>query len=420
VIRARLAAAARLAGRVLAKSHRDEVGLRASALAFSTLISAVPLLAVVSIFVARTLREDSRIVDLIIELLPYREETVLAALRSFLEQAESVSGVAVLGFVVTSALTFFGVQESLFKIFGVERPPSWFRRIVTFSLLFFWGPLLVGFAQTALLFFSQSSPETALLLRESIVLRALPAVMTFAGLTMLYWRAAFQKISLRDAAAGGLTATALLELLKVAFGFYVSNFTAVQLAVYGTFAIAFFFVLSVHLAWHILLVGAELAAVRAAERAGAPVPVPKPAEPDPWIGLGALELLGAPGRPTMTAEELALALALDEPELTAQLRPLRDAGLLEPGRGYRLALPTRRLRLATVLAAYRRHLAGERDGPLPEHTRELRGRLRRALEFDVGDETLADLLGQAGDLPEEDSDAAPDVPASLARDPGSG
>jgi len=427
VIRRRLAESFRFLGRVLRKTHRDEVGLRASALAFSTLIALVPLLAVITIFVARTLREDDgRILELLTQLLPYREESVLAALRSFLSQAESVSGLAVIGFVVTSLLTFFGVQESLFYIFRVERSPSIFRRLVTFSMLVIWGPILVGSAQAGLLVLGQSSPEAAQLLRNSPLLQAMPAVLTFVGLTMLYWRAAFRRISLRHAAIGSATATVLLELLKAAFGVYLSQFTAVQRAVYGTFAIAFFFVLSIQLAWWILLLGAELAACLRQEPEAETSERPALA-PDPWIGLAALERLGAAGRPTVGHAELERELELAPEALVWHLEPLLSGGIvLEQGGddpAFRLALPTRQLRLAAVFAAYRRRRdsADADSGTAPPATRELATRLGRATEFELGAQTLAGLLGQEEPrellVGDSESTQAVDLEATQAVDP---
>jgi len=396
-MRDRLIALARFVGGVLAKSYRDEVILRSSALAFSTLISFVPLLAGVSIFVARTLREDDgRILELISKLLPYREETVLAALRSFLAQADSVSGVALVGFVVTSLLTFFGVQESLFQIFAVQRPPSLLRRLATFSLLFVWGPLVVGTAQTALLVVGQANPELGRALRASLLVSAVPTALTFVGLTMLYWRAAFRRISLRHAAIGGAVAAVSLELLKLVFGLYVRELSEVQLAVYGSFAIAFFFVLSIQLAWALLLFGAEVAAGLSPHVAEERAKRATRRAPDVWVGFAALEVLARPGRPRLAVEELAAALALPADELAGHLAPLVERGLVEAAGstaegGYRLALSTRQLRVAAVLAAYRRELEG---APAPAGVTvapDLRSRLTRAAEFEVGEQTLAEL-----------------------------
>jgi YihY family inner membrane protein len=400
VTRRRVAASLRFAGRVIAKSSRDELGLRSSALAFSTLISMVPLLAVMSTFVARTLREDQqRIFDLVTGLLPYKEESVIAAMRSFLEQTESVSGLALLGFSVSALLTFLGVQESLFRIFSVERPPSLVRQIATFSLLLFWGPLLIGSAQAGLLVLGQSNPEAAELLRESLLLRAAALVFTFVGLSMLYWRAAFRHITLRHAAAGALVATIALELLKQIFTIYVYQFTSVQRAVYGTFAIALFFVLSVQISWYILLAGAEIASCLELEPELAATPE---AALDPWFAIGALERLGAPGRPTLGASALALGCGSTPDEVVRQLQPLVDAGLLAVMRGnetqYRLALPTRQVRLASVLAAYRRESETSAPAAAAVRTSLLRARLARANEAEVGADTLADWLAQADEL----------------------
>lgn len=397
-MRARLAALARFVGGVLAKSHRDEVLLRSSALAFATLLALVPLLAVVSIFVARTLREDDgRILQLITALLPYREESVLTALHNFLDQAESVSGVALAGFVATSLLTFFGVQESLFHIFGVARPPSMLRRLASFSLLFVWGPLLVGTAQMALLVVGQANPELGRVLRASPLVSAVPGALTFVGLTMLYWRAAFQRISIRHAAVGGAVATVSLELLKLAFGLYVRELSEVQRAIYGSFGIALFFVLSIQLAWALLLVGAEVAANLSPRAEKAKEERKVPPAPDVWVGFAALELLARPGRPRLSVDALAVALARPANEISIHLAPLVNCGLVEPEKGgevggHRLALPTRQVRVAAVLAAYRRELE---NAPAPSGVTvapDLRSRLTRAAEFEVGGQTLADLF----------------------------
>lgn len=391
--RGRIRAAARFLGRVLSKSRQDELGLRTSALAFSTLIALVPLLAGVSILLARTLRSnDRRVLELLVALLPYREESIVAALESFLEQAASLSGIAILGFLLTSVLTFFAVQETLFRIFRVGRPPSFGRRLVTFSMLFFWGPLLVGFTQAGYLLLRGARPELAQQL-DRWLFGMLPFAMTFLGLTMLYWRAALGRVRFRDAAVGGFAATLAIELLGELFQVYVAQFTEVQRAVYGTFAILLFFVLSIQLAWWILLFGAEIAAVLADERRGRPLAPPAP-EPDPWIGLGALELLAAPGRPTLAPHELAPRLGLDAQATICHLHPLVEAGVLESGESYRLALPPQEVRIASVLAAYRRRLSSGPASPLPENAAALRIRLHHALEHEVGDQTLTDLLAE--------------------------
>jgi len=354
-MRPRVGAAFAVLGRALVRAHRDGTGRRASALAYSTLLSLVPLLAVVSIFVAQAMREDDgRTVRLIAQLLPYQEDAVVSALQSFVAQAGSVSSLALIGFFVTSLLTFFSVQETLFAIFGVTAPPSFGRRLLTFTLLLFWGPVLIGSVYGGLIYLGQTNRALGRMFRESTLIASVPVVVTFLGLTMLYWRAAYGRIGWRHAAAGSAAATVLVEVLKFGFRIYVSSFTPVQRAVYGSFAIALFFVISVQLAWWMLLYGAEVAAILG--RPAAELDTSRGQRPDPWVALSALARLGRAGRPSFSSDELATMLRLPADSVGTHLRPLAEIGLVEspltPAGSWRLAVAPGRVRLDRVFAAY--------------------------------------------------------------------
>lgn len=410
--RARLAAPLAPLGRALLRAHRDAVGRRASSLAYATLVSLVPLLAVVSIFVAQTLREDDgRTLRLIATLLPYSEESVVSALSSFVAQAESVSSIAVIGFLASSVMTFFSVQETLFDIFRVAAPPSFARRLLTFTLLFFWGPVLIGSAYGGLLWLGQSRDGLGRFLHESALRHVLPPLVTFVGLGMLYWRAASGRVRLRWALAGSAAATLLIELLKLGFAIYVTSFTAVQRAVYGGVAIAFFFVLSVQLAWWMMLFGAELAASLSLPEEE--LDASRGLRPDPWVALAALSRLAAPGRPPWPASELAADLALPIDALRAHLEPLAERGLLESplsaGGNWRLAVAPGRVRLDTIFTAYE---AGPRAGVAeeggPDEVGRLCARLAGARAEALAGATLDDWLRRERPAPEP---VAADTPA---------
>ena len=416
VTRPRLRRALAALGRAAARAHRDGIGRRASALAYATLVSIVPLLAVVSIFVAQTLREDDgRILQMIAELLPYREETVVEALRSFVAQAGSVSRLALVGFLVTSLATFFAVQETLFSVFRVTAPPSLARRIVTFTLLLFWGPVLIGSVYAVLLWIGRTTGTIGLLLR------AVPVVVTFVGVAMLYWRAAYGRIRLRHAAAGSLLATVLIELLKGGFTVYTSTFSVVQRAVYGSFVIAFFFLLSVQLAWWILLYGAEVAATLARPQGDAEHDEERP---DPWIALAALEQLGSAGRPALSTDELADRVAVSPASLRRHLAPLSHQGLLEAPLTHsglwRLAVAPGRVRLESVFAASEpaRPVSGvvDEEAAAPSHLERLRALLAGARVEALAGATLDDWLTR--DLPRPPAPVAPPLAAAPEAAPG--
>lgn len=247
--------------RVLRKSLADDLGLAASALAFTTVVSLVPLLALVSRFVARAIAEDDgRTLRVLSQLLPYSEQTLVTAIDAFVAQAEALSGLAMIGFLVSCASSFLTVEGAIDRIFRVERRKGRIlHRLFSFSLVVFWGPLAIAGAVSAILYLAQK-PAVTRFAQRSTLFHLLPFAITLLGLTVLFWWVPNRGVRLRYALAGALGASAALHLLQAGFRAYVKIFTAASRVVYGSFAIAFFFMLSVQIAWWIVLVGCEITA----------------------------------------------------------------------------------------------------------------------------------------------------------------
>lgn len=385
--------------RLLVKASSDSVGLRSSALAFSTLLSIVPLLAVISTFIAQAFREsDGRFIDLLVELLPYREETIETAIFSFVSQAESLSNLGLFGFLLAALMAFFGVESAFHRIWRIEgrRPPG--RRLISFSMLLFWGPLLIGASYSVLLWLQQH-PRLANFARSSTLLHLVPVVTTFIGLSMLFWLIPTRRVEVRHAAAGSLVATLGLELLKVSFGVYVEHFTDSSRVVYGGFVFALMFVISLQLAWWILLMGCEVAACLA---------LPPEADeqphagfrPDPWAAILVVRLLGerfGTRNPGLNDLESASRFGLDGARLHRLLLPLLERGLvLAPetlSDGYRLAVRPERVRLDHLLEPYEPGIVSDEIAEsLPADLAALARTSRANWASTLGDRTLADLL----------------------------
>ena len=269
--------------RALHKAHGDRLGLVASALAFSSVLSLVPLLALISRFVARAVsQDDGRTVRVLAQLLPYSEETLVTALDSFVAQAEALSGLAMLGFLVTCGSTFLTVEGAIDKIFCVERRKGRIlHRLFSFSLVVVWGPLAIA-GLVALLLHLAQNPSFSGFLRRSTVALWLPPLITLLGLTLLFWWVPNRKVRIRNALAGAAVAAIALHGLQIGFSAYVSLFTAASRVVYGSIAIVFFFMLAVQIAWWLVLVGCEVTACLELDREHAlPEAAPEPAPPIP-------------------------------------------------------------------------------------------------------------------------------------------
>jgi membrane protein len=79
-------------------------------------------------------------------------------------------------------------------------------------------------------------------------------------LTLLFWWVPNRAVRIRNALAGAAVATFALHGLQTGFRAYVGLFSAASRVVYGSFAIAFLFMLAVQIAWWLILVGCEVTA----------------------------------------------------------------------------------------------------------------------------------------------------------------
>jgi membrane protein len=395
-----LSAAARFVALTARKSLRDAVGIEASALAYGTVLSLVPLLAAV-LFVGEHVFAEYRaqVLAVLRAILPYTEETLLEYIRSFLTQAQALRGLGLAGFVVVALLTFAGIESTLNRIWNVPRRRPLGVRLYSFVMLLVWGPLLIGATYSGLLLLQQR-PAFARLVAESRLLQALPLLATVVGLTIVYWLVPYTRVRLRSALVGGAVAALLFELLRLGIGRYLEVFPGLSL-VYGSFALALLFMISIHAAWLIVLLGGEVAYTAQHFATMAREGRLLPALEGPWLALGTLALMAdrlEQGEPAVSLAALADALEVPADHLRPALGPLRDAGILQDagrqGEGYLLGQSPDRIRVAEVLALYdprRQQLLEALPGPVAERLRLLDAALRAARGREVGDATLADL-----------------------------
>jgi len=335
------------------QGYDDSILLTASALAFVTILSLVPLLAALSFVGARVFSQyPEKSLEVFIQVLPYAEKTLTDKLREFLDQAETMHGVGLAALFGTTLLAFATIEETFNKIWHVTRRRPFRYRLLTFFLLLFWGPLLIGVTFSSLILLRQT-PAMRQLVRGSVLLHLTPFLATVAGLTLLYWLVPSTRVRFRNALVGGLFGAILLEVLRQSFGYYIEFFRGVS-TVYGSSAFVLLFMISIELTWTIVLLGSEAAYTAqnfALLSRGLHTHPPIAAR---WVGLAAVAFLAAQKSPTTTSDELAGHLSLAARDLDRSLHPLLVNGLLleAPGRSYALGRNPAALRVEEVFEAY--------------------------------------------------------------------
>jgi YihY family inner membrane protein len=237
----------------------------AGSLAFLSLLALVPMFTI-GFAVLAALPVFSRMRDalqgfLAGNLFPAAfSQTLLEHLNQFAAKAGELSLVGAVAFFVTAFTALLTIEATLNRIWEADR-----RRPLTLRLTLYWavmtlGPLFMATSITAngIVMTQWLRDDDAQNLR-SLWLVLLPGLTTFVGLTLLYRLVPATYVRWREAVAGALAASLLLELLRRAIGLYVATLPSYTV-VYGAFAALPLLLLWLFLGWTVLLGGALLAA----------------------------------------------------------------------------------------------------------------------------------------------------------------
>lgn len=238
----------------------DRCPQHASALAYTTLLSIVPLMAVTfSIFTAFPVFEN--LTDgfqnfLFQNFVPTSAELLQTYLLEFVQKASGLTAVGIAGLIVTSILLMASINRALNTIWRTQTPRSSVVSFLVYWSVLTLSPLLIG-VSLAVSSYIVSLPLISDTTNNINVLRVTPFIMSSAAFSVLYILVPSQHVPIRPAIVGGLVAALLFELAKKGFAFYVTQFPTYQ-AIYGALAILPIFLVWIYVCWVIVLLGAEL------------------------------------------------------------------------------------------------------------------------------------------------------------------
>jgi membrane protein len=244
----------------------DRLTQSAGSLTYTTLLSIVPLLTIVL-----SLTTAFPVFDrLVTGLQDYVVENFLpdAGLTGFVDQLHDFAaaagrltaiGVGVLA--VTAVMMMMTIDDTLNRIFRVERRRPLMQRLIMYWAVLTLGPLLIG---------AGLSMTTALVVQSFGVLNLdnlaenalamLPFLLTWAALVALYVLVPNRKVKVRDALLGAFLAGIAFEIAKRGFAFYVSRFPTYRL-IYGAFSALLIPLVWLYISWLVVLAGATFTAM---------------------------------------------------------------------------------------------------------------------------------------------------------------
>jgi membrane protein len=243
-----------------------EGSARAAALAYTTLLSLIPLLVAFTQILQQYFHRlfpdfRSQIDNMLNVVMPYQSPQLTYHLAKFAENAQAASTFGAIVFMVVAFRLFLAVEGTVNQIWRVRSVRGYRQKIMAFTMLFFWGPLLMGlsFTTTAML---ERNRYLRILFRHDIIFRIVPIVVLFVAFTMLFWLVPSAKVRFRAAAVGAIVTTALFSLVRIAFGIYADFlFHGKFNVIYGSVGLAIIFLISIQIMWVVILLGVEISYV---------------------------------------------------------------------------------------------------------------------------------------------------------------
>ncbi len=321
----------------------------AASLAFTTLLTAVPLLATFALLLATFFKQNvATIFDLVNLILPYHTAQVNESLREFIAQSSTITGIGLVILVVTSLRLLFIVEGIVNMVWGAPRRRNLFSRILLYTLGLGALGLLIGSVALGVRFLKHFAMAKSILAAPATDF-LFPFLVEVAALTLLYKSLPNAFVRWTSAATASCAVAVALEMLRFLFGLYVRALFSMNL-ITGTLTLVLLLLLSIYFVWVLILLGVELTHV-IQTRAGGHRTIGGPRAGRAENAIRMLLCLSAGG--THALRDLYAKQEAPSPEVEELLGCLRDRGLIEgdSSRGFSLSRSPRMITVAEVVDA---------------------------------------------------------------------
>ncbi|MBI4041433.1 MAG: YihY family inner membrane protein, partial [Deltaproteobacteria bacterium] len=246
----------RLVYLVLYGVTKKRLAVRATALAYTTLLSIVPLIAVsmalFKVFGGFSIVQEKLEPFIFQNLAIGTGEVVKNYILGFMKNLHTGAlGITGFVFLILTVIGLLSTIEAAFDdIWGVRKTRNWLRRFNAYWTMITVGPILLvaslGFGA-----YVHSIPFA------SFFIYLLPYILTWIAFFLLYIYMPNTKVHFRSAILGALIAGSLWELAKYGYTWYAKASVSYN-AIYGSLGALPLFLIWLYLGWVIVLIGAEI------------------------------------------------------------------------------------------------------------------------------------------------------------------
>jgi membrane protein len=239
----------------------DRIFLGAGSLAFQTLLSIVPFLAVVlsilSVFAVFTsLKRD--IEDFLVQnFMPGAGAVLNHYLSDFIGKTATVPLLGGLFLFIIALSLISTIDHTLNEIWEVHSPRKMLQGFTLYWTVLTLGPVLIGSSLAAGSYvWYMVFTEGSMFELKTRLLSFLPFINSIIAFFLLYMLVPNCRVRFVHAFSGALLAAILFELSKKWFSFYITNISTFE-HIYGTLSVIPMLFFWIYLGWVVVLTGAE-------------------------------------------------------------------------------------------------------------------------------------------------------------------
>ncbi len=254
----------RLVFALLDQCGHDKLLIRASGLAYSTLLAIVPLVAVLfSLFAAVNAFEGikEKAQELLFSLLlPTLQTEIVEYISQVTDNARTLGLVGFIFLLVTAILLLDNIESNFNEIWHVRRRRSVLSKLTAYTSVLVFGTIFLGASvlvsariKTMIINGTRIDPGFF----SSLYAWLFPFLLSLAAFLLMYQIIPYTRVRFRSALFGALTAGVMWEAGKYLFAASIGQSVRYS-AIYGSIAVIPIFLIWLFITWLIILFGLEV------------------------------------------------------------------------------------------------------------------------------------------------------------------
>lgn len=245
------------------RSQEDNIKVPAGHLAYVTLLSIVPFLAVIFYMLSAfpVFSELNKVMENLIynNFVPTSGDAIKEHMMGFIENTKKMSMMGIASLIVIALLLISAIDQTINRIWRCTIKRSKVQSFTIYWTILSLGPIIIG-GSVALSSYLFSIVQTdGFLSRGQQLLSIMPFVFSWFAFAGVYTLVPHQRVSFRYALIGGLVAALLFSAATDLFSLYITNFPSQQI-IYGALAVIPIMFVWIYFSWLIVLIGAEVTA----------------------------------------------------------------------------------------------------------------------------------------------------------------